>query len=243
MIGGIASRYAGGRFVNFSGSAAGFSLSPIGVTTPAALGYSRTTSPFPGWTIFTNTFADDTYTTVNLPFSVQLSGPSTFSTIYPTSNQYVMLGSFTTVQWVSFSASSPNVPKLMLNPGDTSWYSVYVKSTLAAVTVRIQGGYSSNGLGDNIIEITFFNAAQFSPSMQNYTSAIQVVTGSYTAPSSIFVEQGLYNSSSSLTPFGTTMAPSKNYLYLLSSDGYWEIQPDRYLKNEAAYAAGNYAYT
>lgn len=237
MIGGVATRYMGGRFTGGVTAAAGFVLSSVPTT--AALGSDPTISTISGWTTPVTSQADDSYITVSLPFNVTLSGPSTFNTVYPTSNQYLMLGQFQAVTYFSFSATNPAVPKLLLNAADMSWNRVYTKDSDKAVTIRVQGGNTSGGGSPTVYEVTFFNSANFAPSMSGYTSAIQVVVGTYTSGGN---DQGLYSSSNAFVTRSGFMETGKNYLYLLDTNGFWTIQDDIYLQNKSAYDAGEYAY-
>lgn len=76
MIGGIASRYTGGRFTA-SGAVAdvGFKLSELYTTTNTALGINPITTSVAGWTTPVTTYAADDYTTVVLPFNGRHSSP------------------------------------------------------------------------------------------------------------------------------------------------------------------------
>lgn len=240
MIGGVATRYMGGRFTGGGTAAAGFALSSVPTVT--ALGLEHITATIPGWSIPVTAQADDTYITVSLPFNVTLSGPSTFNTVYPTSNQYLMLGTFQAVTWFSFSATNPNVPKLLLNAADTSWNRVYTKYSDKAVTIRVQGGNTSGGGSPTVYEVTFFNPNNFASSMSGYTSAIQVVMGVYSNNTGGGTDQGIYTGNSTLALRPGFMATGKNYLYLLDTNGFWTIRDDIYLQNKSAYDAGEYAY-
>lgn len=240
MIGGVATRYLGGRFTE-SKIQGQFDI--VTGSLQPALGNNRTTSTFPGWNKPVDVFTDDSYLDRVLGFSVKLTDSISFQTIYPTSNQYLMLGAFTSVKYSSFSVSSPGTPKLLMCPGDTSWYSVYEKSTSAAYTMRIQGGYTASGSGDNIIEITFFNSARFGQTMSSYDSAIQVVTGAYTSPVTSYAKLGLCTGNSELASVAGNIFPFTTYLFLRSTTGTWSAESNsRRLKNELAYQDGLYAY-
>lgn len=237
MIGGVATRYMGGRFTG-GVTVVGFALSSV-PTAPALFNDPATATNIPGWNTVVTTQSDDTYITVNLPFNVTLSGPSTFNTVYATSNQYLMLGTLQSVTWFSFSESNPAVPKMLLNAADTSWNRVYTKYSDKAVTIRVQGGNTSGGGAVTVYEVTFFNPVNFSSLMSGYASAIQVVVGAYTSSGT---GQGIYTSNTTLASRSGFMATGKNYLYLLDTNGFWTIQDDIYLQNKAAYDAGEYAY-
>lgn len=261
MIGGVAARYMGGRFTTAQSTSVGFSLSSSGVTTLAALGSAPITTSVSGWTTPVTVQEDDAYTTVSLPFTVVLTPYNnySFSTVYLTSNQYIMLGTLATVEYIGLSKSKPMVPKLLLNAADTSWNRVYLKTSSKAVTARIQG-VNSAGAGSTVVyEVTFFNSQHFSPSMKasNWVDAIQVVVGEYSASTTVndsSTSQGIYEANGLLTAYllpgaETTstdrqarMITGKNYLYLRHPINGWRIQTDVYLQNKAAYDAGEYAY-
>lgn len=119
--------------------------------------------PPAGQTSLVNAYADDAFTTVNLPFTFTINNTG-YNICYPGSNFYITFGSGSTV-YTPINNTSPALNKFHLGAADWSWYNVGYKSNGSYwITIRCEG-YSSSGGGsplNMIYEFTFINPANMS---------------------------------------------------------------------------------
>ena len=113
-----------------------------------------------GLTLVYNGAVDDTFWTVNLPWTVSFLG-STYGTVYVSSNAYITF-SAGSGQYSGFSASSPAGPKINVYPGDRMLTKLYYAQLNAGTSdakfvIRAEGyDYPTSTSITHVYEVHFY---------------------------------------------------------------------------------------
>ena len=177
-------------------------------------------NPFPasGWTSIVSTSADDTFTSVSLPFTWTYNNTG-YTSFFPNSNFYITFGSGS-AQYSSLSASSPALNKIYFAATDNSWQRVSSFTSGTNYTrLRFEGTASTGGTpgSPNIVyELTFFN-----PALTGAVPWLELLVGSQARVGGI---SGLYSSTSILTggsfiASNSNVAANQSYVMIGNSTG------------------------
>lgn len=164
---------------------------------PPILGTGITTGTPTGWTQVFNGNVDDTPLEVQLPFAFPFNGVS-YNSFWLSPNGYITFGSGSTVY--SASATSPALPKILVNSADDSMQKVLTRSTANTFRVRVDGNIASGG-GDAAFARTW-EVAFFRPSFSDNYPTLEVRIGA--SPSN----SGLLNVYSATAVLSTDPAPT-----------------------------------
>ena len=112
-----------------------------------------------GLNLVYNGNVDDSYFTVNLPWTINFLGTN-YSTIYVGSNGYITFSAGSS-QYSGFSASSPSGPKINIIPRDRRLYKLYYAqigsgTSDAKFVIRVEGVDYSNAAITHIYEVHFY---------------------------------------------------------------------------------------
>jgi hypothetical protein len=164
-------------------------------------------SPFPatGWTSLVSVSADDTFTTVNIPFTFVYNNTN-YTTYYPNSNTYITFGAGSTL-YNSLSATSPANNKIYIAAKDNSWQRVSSTQSTSFHRLRWEGTSTTTGVVGNpnmVYELTLFN-----PTFTGGVPWIELLVGTQASgTNSVSVISGLYSTSAKLT--GGDLGPYPN---------------------------------
>jgi len=117
-----------------------------------------------GLNLVYNGDVDDTYFTINLPWTIGFLG-STYGSIYLGSNGYITFSSGS-AQYSGFSASSPAGPKINIIPGDRRLRKLYYAQIDAGTSdakfvIRVEGVDYSNAAIAHIYEVVFYSGKSY----------------------------------------------------------------------------------
>lgn len=159
-----------------------------------------------GYTSVQNASVDDTFLTLNLPFSIYYNG-TLYSSIFIGSNFYITFGSGSSV-FSGLGAGTPALNKIMLQAGDRSYQRVgYQTDNSTFFKVRFEGTAATSGtLGSPnfVYEITFFNPA-YTPGNR---TLIELIMGNMSATGGV---TGLYTTTALLASF--TLSGSSSFVF------------------------------
>lgn len=117
-----------------------------------------------GLSLVYNGNVDDTFFTVNLPWSISFLG-SNYSTVYVGSNGYITFASGSST-YSGFSASNPPGPHISIIPADRRLYKLYYAqigtgTAEAKFVIRVEGvDYSNSGV-THIYEVHFYPSQSY----------------------------------------------------------------------------------
>ena len=160
------------------------------------LGSGLTTGTPTGWVQAYSGNVDDTPLEVQLPFAFPFNGVS-YNSFWLSPNGYITLGSGSSLY--PGTATSPALPKILINSADDSMQKVLTRSTANTFRVRVDGNIASGG-GDAAFARTF-EVAFFRPSFADGLAVIEVRIGA--SPSN----SGLLNVYSATTVLSTSATP------------------------------------
>jgi hypothetical protein len=117
-----------------------------------------------GLNLVYNGGVDDTFFTVNLPWTINFLGTN-YSTIYVGSNGYITFSSGSS-QYSGFSPSSPAGPKINVIPGDRILTKLYYAQINAGTAdakfvIRVEGYDYSNAAIAHIYEVIFYSGKSY----------------------------------------------------------------------------------
>lgn len=171
------------------------------------LGSGLTTGTPTGWVQAYSGNVDDTPLEVALPFAFPFNGVS-YNSFWLSPNGYITFGSGSSLY--PGTATSPALPKILINSADDSMQKVLTRSTANTFRVRVDGNIASGG-GDASFARTF-EVAFFRPSFTDGYPVIEVRIGASPSVS------GLLNVYSATTVLSTdpapTPAPNSSWVFL-----------------------------
>ena len=160
------------------------------------LGSGLTTGTPTGWVQAYSGNVDDTPLEIALPFAFPFNGVS-YNSFWLSPNGYITFGSGSSLY--PGTATSPALPKILINSADDSMQKVLTRSTANTFRVRVDGNIASGG-GDAANARTF-EVAFFRPSFTDGYPVIEVRIGA--SPSN----SGLLNVYSATTVLSTSATP------------------------------------
>ena len=161
------------------------------------LGSTITTGTPTGWVQAYSGNVDDTPLEIALPFAFPFNGVS-YNSFWLSPNGYITFGSGSSLY--PGTATSPALPKILINSADDSMQKVLTRSTANTFRVRVDGNISSSG-GDAAFARTF-EVAFFRPSFTDGLAVIEVRIGASPSVS------GLLNVYSATAVLSTDPAPT-----------------------------------
>ena len=180
----------------------GYTLS-VGTKAPVLGASGQNPFPATNWTSIVSASADDTSTSVSLPFTWTYNNTG-YTAFFPNSNFYITFGSGSS-QYSGLSASSPALNKIYFAGADNSWQRV---SSFTSGTdykrLRYEGTAATSGSPGSpnmVYEITFFN-----PALTGNVPWLELLVGTQARVGGI---SGLYSSSAILTG-GSFIASNSN---------------------------------
>jgi len=161
------------------------------------LGSGLTTTTPTGWTQVFSGNVDDTPLEVLLPFGFPFNG-TTYTSFWLSPNGYITFGTGSLIY--PGSATSPALPKILINNSDDSMQKVLTRSTTNTFRVRVDGNTSSGG--GSSADTRTFEAAFFLPSFSNGYPVVEVRIGA--SP----INTGLLNVYSASAVLSASVAPT-----------------------------------
>jgi len=187
-----------GEYSNTFGLAQGNAL-PV-------LGSGLTTTTPTGWTQVFSGFVDDTPLEVQLPFAFPFNGTS-YNSFWLSPNGYITFGSGS--NFYPGSATSPSLPKILINSADDSMQKVLTRSTTNTFRVRVDGNTSAGSA--STVDTRVFEVAFFRPSFTDGYPVFEVRIG--VSP----INTGLLNVYSATAVLSTSAtplpAPDKSWVF------------------------------
>ena len=167
--------------------------------------------PTGSWTGIQNASVDDSFLTINLPFTFYIAG-SGYSTTYMGSNTYLTFSAGSS-NFNSLGASNPALPKFMFGAADNSYQRV---SRYAFGTdyqrIRYEGTASTGGTVGSpniVLEITLFN-----PSLTGGNNVLELLVGNHSRTT------GVRMVANSTTQYATyTLTQNQSYVFEGNSNG------------------------
>ncbi len=180
----------------------GYTLS-VGTKAPVLGASGQNPFPATNWTSIVSASADDTSTSVSLPFTWTYNNTG-YTAFFPNSNFYITFGGGSS-QFSGLSASSPALNKIYFAGADNSWQRV---SSFTSGTdykrLRYEGTAATSGSPGSpnmVYELTFFN-----PALTGNVPWLELLVGTQARVGGI---SGLYSSSAILTG-GSFIASNSN---------------------------------
>jgi hypothetical protein len=195
----------------------GYTLS-VGTKAPVLGASGQNPFPATNWTSIVSASADDTFTSVSLPFTWRYNNTG-YTAFFPNSNFYITFGSGAN-DYSGLSASSPALNKIYFAGTDNSWQRV---SSFTSGTdykrLRFEGTAStggSPGFPNMVYELTFFN-----PALTGNVPWLELLVGTQARVGGI---SGLYSSSAILTggsfiASNSNVAANQSYVMIGNSTG------------------------
>lgn len=167
--------------------------------------------PTASWTGIQNASVDDSFLTINLPFTFYIAG-SGYTQTFMSSNSYITFNVGSSV-YSSLGVTNPPYPKFMFGSGDNSYQRV---STFSSGTdylrIRYEGTAATSGVVGSpniVLEITLFN-----PRITGGNSVLELLVGSHGRTNGVSM---VANPTTAYAAY--TIAQNQSYVFVGSSFG------------------------
>jgi hypothetical protein len=167
--------------------------------------------PTASWTGIQNASVDDSFLSINLPFTFYIAG-SGYTTTYMGSNSYLTFGSGSTL-FSGLGATSPAVPKFMFGAADNSYQRVSRYAFGSDYQrIRYEGTAATAGTVGSpniVLEITLFN-----PNVMGGNNILELLVGNHSRLSAARMV------ASSTTQYATySLVQNQSYVFVGNDNG------------------------